>query len=529
MKKFIALVLAGAMALSLFSGCASEEEEAYVPTGKALLMEGDDPAEHLAEEPEPQVFSLAYSKDKSMNPLIGYSQTNRVLFSLMYQGLFAVDANGNPTPILCGAYQVTPSNMTYTFYLEESATFSDGSPVTVEDVIASMDRARNSDYYKGRFTYIDRVVPSSDGGIDFMLTTPYQNLPQLLDIPIVKASDVDAEYPIGSGPYVLSQDLGGMSLRRDLDWWGREHKIPVRADTISLVETESDAQVRDEFEFSDVALACVNPLSDTYAQFRCDFELWEVDSGIMLYLGCNVLYSDYFDDGFLRTVLTYAIDRATINEKYYRGHGMEATLCISPNSPHYSNTLAQSYAYDSLKFIDAISSWQIPKDPDNPDRKIKLLVNCDDSARVRTARYLAATLTEFGIPTGTLEYGAATKPTYEEVLRANNWDLHLGQTRLPSNYDLSEFFRLWGNLSWGGLPHEDILKKCKECLANSGNYYNLMQLLAEDGRIIPILFGNYYVFSERGLFDGLAPARDNAFYYTMGKTMSGIKIDTVYN
>ena len=529
MKRSVALLLLLAMIMGIFSGCAKEEEEAYVPTGSALLMEGDDPAEHLAEEPEPQNFSLAYDSGRSMNPLIGYSQTNRVLFSLIYQSLFSVDASGKPIPILCSAFQVTPSNMTYTFYLDDRATFSDGTPVTVDDVIASMERARNSDYYKGRFTYVDRVTPSSDGGVDFMLTTPYENFPQLLDIPIVKASQVDAEFPLGTGPYTFSEGLSGYTLLRNPNWWVKDVRIPVRAEVIPLVEAFSDTEVRDEFEFGDVGLACVNTLSDAYAQFRCDYELWEVDSGVMLYLGCNVLYSPYFDDGFLRTVLTYAIDRETINDKYYRGHGAVATLPISPNSPHYSTSLAAGYAYDSMKFINAISGWQVPKFPDEPDRKLRLLVNCDDSARLRTARYLAEVLTEFGIPTGTLEYGAATKPTYEEVLRANNWDLHLGQTRLPANYDLSEFFRLWGNLSWGGLPHEDILKKCKECLANSGNYYNLMQLLAEDGRVIPILFGNYSVYSARGMFDGLAPARDNAFCYSIGKTMSGIKIDTVYN
>ena len=35
-------------------------------------------------------------------------------------------------------------------------------------------------------------------------------------------------------------------------------------------------------------------------------------------------------------------------------------------------------------------------------------------------------------------------------------------------------------------------------------------------------------YAERGLFDNLAPARDNAFFYSMGKTLMGIQIDTVY-
>ena len=163
------------------------------------------------------------------------------------------------------------------------------------------------------------------------------------------------------------------------------------------------------------------------------------------------------------------------------------------------------------------------------ERKLKLLVNCDDSSRLRAARDIAKTLTELGIPCGTLEYSGSTHPTYQEVLSAGTYDIYLGQTRLSPNYNLCEFFRLWGNLSWGGLPTQEILDMCTKSLANSGNYYNLMQKLADDGRIIPVLFGHYNVYATRGMFDGLDPARDNCFYYSLGKTMSDIQIATVYD
>jgi peptide/nickel transport system substrate-binding protein len=245
-----------------------------------------------------------------------------------------------------------------------------------------------------------------------------------------------------------------------------------------------------------------------------------------------VLYSDYFkDNDTLRKALTYAIDRETLNEKHYRGGGKVSTIAASPMSPYYSESLASRYSYDPMKFIDLMSGWKPPAKEEGAkeERKLKLLVNCDDSSRLRTARDIARTLTELGIPCGTLEYSGNTHPTYQEVLSAGTYDIYLGQTRLSPNYNLCEFFRLWGNLSWGGLPTQEILDMCTKSLANSGNYYNLMQLLAEDGRIIPILFGNYSVYSTRGMFEGLTPARDNAFCYSIGKTMSGIKIDTVYN
>ena len=250
-----------------------------------------------------------------------------------------------------------------------------------------------------------------------------------------------------------------------------------------------------------------------------------MDSGVFLYLGCNVLYSDYFDDGYLRTKLTYAIDRETIIQENYNNRAQAATLATSPSSPYYNQSLAAQYGFDPLKFIGSISSWNIPKDPKQPDRKMRLLVNSDDSARLRTARNIAAALTEYGLPTETIEYGTNT---YIAVLQAGNWDVYLGQTRLPPNMDLSEFFRVWGNLSSGGMPTDSLLELCKDTLENSGSSYDLLKLVADDGRIIPILFGYHAVYAERGLFYNLDPTRDNAFYYSMGKTLAGIQLDTAY-
>ena len=154
MKKGISALLALALCLGCFTGCVgSIDNSGYVPTGDALLMEGEDPAEETI-APDSQDLTLAYYPDRSMNPLYGSDYTNRVLMSLMYQPLFAVDSNNNTTPILCSQYQVTPDNRTWTIYLEPDATFSDGTRVTVQDVVASYEQARQNVYYKGRFTHI---------------------------------------------------------------------------------------------------------------------------------------------------------------------------------------------------------------------------------------------------------------------------------------------------------------------------------------------------------------------------------------
>ena len=537
MKKWISLLLALTLTAGMLGGCGKKkEEEAYVPTGDAIVMSDADLAT-IPDEREPQSVTLAYDPSRSLHPLIGNDLSNRVVMSLLYQGLFATDSNNEPHPILCSHYQVSSDNRTYTYYIDKKATFSDGSPVTGEDVMATYEYARDkSSYYKGRFFHVlsmEQVHDDSLGedGIRFVLSTAYQDFSMLQTIPILKASQLEEDFPLGTGPYVLKQETSKATLLRNSSWWCNV-ETPVRADIVNLVPVSSQSDLRDEFEFGDVSIAVANPLSDSFAEYSCDYELWNNDSGYFMYLGVNVTYSDYFKDErnmALRHALTYALDRETIIENNFRGKAYAATLPASPGSPYYNESLAERYAYDDLKFLDAISGFEPIKDEKMNIKKMRLLVNVDDSARLRTARNIAATLTNMGIPCGTLEYGSHTDYSYEDLLRSHNWDLYLGKTRLSPNMDMSPFFKGYGSLFFGGLTSDELYAMCKETLADRGNYYNLHKLVAEDGRIVPLLFGYDAVYAKRGVFDGLSPSRDNVFFYTIGKTMSEIQIKTVYN
>ena len=534
MSKPISLLLALTLVLGMFSGCANQtDNSAYVPTGDAILLEGQEPEDIMPEEEEEQSLYLAYYPDRSLNPLYGSDYTNRILMSLMYQPLFAVNNKKQPTPILCGQYRVSANQRNWFIYLDPNATFSDGSAVRVEDVIASYTQAMQNDYYKNRFLmHLISVEPTEDGGIQFALDTAMDNLPILLDVPIVKASDVgrnEGTPPIGSGPYVFAEGVGGAALVRNENWWCGNTKIPARDKAIELIPVTSTAEVRDAFQFGGdkaVSVVCANPMSDSFAEYRCDYELWEIESGYMMYIGCNILYSEHFDDGTLRTFLTYGIDRETLNQDAYKGMADAVTLPCSPTEVFYNKTLASNYGYDPMKFVDYLARFRIPTDKKTGGpKKMVLLVNSEDSARVRIARNIAENLTNLGLPTGTLECRGSN---FKNVLVAGTYDIYLGMTRLSPNMDLTEFFRPYGEMSRGGLQHETLYSMCLNALENNGNYYNLYQKLVQDGRVIPVMFGHYNVYAERGLMPDLEPARDNVFYYSLGKTMEDCLMEEVY-
>lgn len=580
MKRWIAALLVCASIAGIFSGCGKKTEDVYEPTGDALLMEGQEPEVTIPDDPALQSLTLAYAPERSMNPLIGLNLSNRLLFSLIYQGLFAVDSRSVAHPILASGYKLTPDRKTATVIINPMARFSDGSRVTPEDVYATYAAAKKSDYFGGHFSHIADFQVSGTDSITFYLDTPFENFPVLLDIPILKEGHDQDDFPVGTGPYTFrrillnppkaeaeeeeteqeteeaedvptettvpigASDLPApdtveeivsanaryeYSLAKVTNWWCAEKvTLPTQADTIQLVVADSQTEIRDNFQFNGLGMAAANPMTDSYAEYRCDYELWECENGIMLYLGVNVLYSDFFKNNnfTLRRALTKAIDREYINNTFFNGKCQPTAIPTAPNSVYYSKSLAAGYTYDPLGFVSDIAGYNFPRDDKNQKKKLKLLVNANDSARLRTARYLAAQLTELGVETGVLEYGATGKYTYTDILRAGTYDLYLGEVRLNPTYDLTEFFRSGGKLSWGGIVDGDILAMQREALADRGNYYNLNKLVADDGKIIPILFGTTCIYANRGSLLDQSPSRDNAFFYTLGASLEDIRIQT---
>ena len=509
MKRILSLILC--LSFLFLCGC-SQAGKPYVPTGDAL-MDADDqgPVPTAPQNNDQNSLVLTYYPNQSLNPYLCTDFTNRVLFSLLYQGLFSTDRSYQTEPVLCKQYSVSQDMRSYTFYLE-NATFSDGSALTAQDVVASLQAAKESTMYKGRFLHIADMAVSG-GNVVITLDTPMENLPLILDIPIVKASQVAENAPLGTGPYVMTATAANANLHRRTNWWSNA-TLQITAPTIALVTATSAAQIRDEFEFSDLSLVCADPCSDRYVDYRCDYELWDCENGMFMYISfCKE--GKIFSDPKLRAALTYAIDRDSLVSEFYRDFARSTTLPTSPLFPSYSQTLADRYSYDPMKFSQAVS------DAGLTGTTITMLVNKDDSLRLRVAKAIAESIEACGLK---VQLSELSGNAYLEALQYRVFDLHLSQTRLSPNMDLSAFFHTNGALSHGGVNDVAAYALALQALENHGNYYTLYQTIMDEGLLCPILAGSYAVYATRGLLTGLTPARDNIFYYSLGKTMEQAKI-----
>ena len=510
MKKIISILLCLCLFAGLLTGCVEEENpEAYVPTGDALYW-GDEDETVESERDTDQQLSLVYYTDKELNPLKATDYTNRMLMPLIYQGLFSVNRDYEVVPILCSNYTVSADMMKYEFTIDPRATFSDGTPVTAEDVTNSLAKAKKHNYFSGRMRYMRSFSATEDGTVVIKLKYPYENLPMLLDIPIVKATELDEAFPLGSGPYKLAGSENYRFLTKCTNWWCESKDLLITDEQIPLTPADSVAHIRDQFEFSDVGVVLTDPGSDRYADYRCDYELWDCETGLFVFLGVNKS-SSVFKKKEVRQALTRGINREYLCDTYYRGFATPAELPASPNSPYYSQVLAQQYAYDSMTFTSMLSEVT--------GKKVRLLVNKDDSLRTRVAQEIGRMLNAGGF---IVEVVSQPTSVYKEMLEEGEYDLYLGQTKLSPNMDLSPFFSADGALKYGGMDNLGVFTQCLQALENQGNYYTLHQTIMDEAYLCPVLFRSYAVYANRGLLTDLKPARDNIFSYTIGKNLTQV-------
>lgn len=501
MKKIIPILLILSLLL-----CACGTQGAYVPTGDGLddaTVGGNVPDD----TPTAQEVTLVYDPQAGWNPYTCADHTNRALFSLLYQSLFTVSGDYRVEPQLCSRYSVSDDGKIYIFYLEQ-ATFSDGTPLQAQDVAASLEAARAGKIYGGRLSRVENISVTADGGVRVVLSAAYADLPLLLNIPIVPAAQVNSDRPDGTGPYRLQNTTGGLRLSLRENWWCQAD-LPLQAETIPLVAAQGAKAIRDEFELGDVDLVCADPSADSYVDFRSDYDLWECESGGFLYLGCRAK-STVFSNDAVRQALTYAIDRTALVNEFYHTFGRAAVLPASPASPYYSAALAAQYDYAPEKFR------QVLQDEGLADSEITLLVNQEDGRRVKVAQAIAEMLEDCAL---VVTVKALSGSAYTTALTYGNYDLHLGQTALSPNMDLSAFFEKGGTLDYGGMNNSEIAELCRQVLATGQDYATLHRAVLDDAMLCPIAFLSYALFVRADLFTAFSPAQDCIFYYSLGKSM----------
>jgi peptide/nickel transport system substrate-binding protein len=235
------VVLSLLLALAIVMGaCAAP---AAAPAADTAAEEAA-PAEEAAAPAEAAGGTLTfgrYADSRFLDPVWNDANLDIWVLNSLYDTLLHSTRDGQDViPALASDYEVSDDGLTFTVTLRDGIMFADGSDITPDDVVFSIDRARNPEHGIWSFTLesVDSVEAVGDNQVQFNLNRPDPALPAALAmfnsavLPKALYEAVDgetdeekarafAESPIGSGPFVLTEWVRGehMVMERNPYYW----------------------------------------------------------------------------------------------------------------------------------------------------------------------------------------------------------------------------------------------------------------------------------------------------------------------
>lgn len=314
----------------------------------------------------------------------------------VYDTLVEPDANLAMKPALATEWSTSEDQLTWTFTLREGVTFTDGSPLTAEDVVYSytriIDEKLNAAY---RFATVESVTAPDPGTVVVTLTAPTPNLLASLGgfkgVAIVKKSNVESGVvktePIGSGPFTVASYTAGDSIKlvRNDSYWGTKPKLDgvtftfVKDPTVALQNLRGG-----EVQWTD------NLPPQQVPALREDDELVvrSVPSSDYWYLALNQSREPY-DNVEVRRAVAFALDRAAITKAAKFGLATVNQTAIPEDSAFY---------YDYAPYQrDPAQAKQLLAAAGVTDLTMDLMVTNEYPETVTAAQVIAAQLKDVGI------------------------------------------------------------------------------------------------------------------------------------
>lgn len=237
------------VATSVLAGCStsSSADDQAEPTGGSLIY-----LEH-------QTFNTLYPPSAGFYPNGGL--VNNTTDRLLYQNPTTLELE----PWIATAYEVNDDATEYTFTLRDDVSYSDGTPLDAENVVANFDLYGKGD--PDRKLTVSEAINNYDHGevvdpttVKFHFTAPAPGFAQAvstINSGLVSNAtlerDVDGFGPgnatdiIGSGPFVVAEEKVGteikLTAREDYDWApeSRAHQGRAHLDDVTYVVTPEDS------------------------------------------------------------------------------------------------------------------------------------------------------------------------------------------------------------------------------------------------------------------------------------------------
>lgn len=466
---------------------------------------------------ESLVVGIQSTKTTTIRPLDPQERDMLSIYEMVWESLVYIDDNYMPQGLLAESWNISSNGKTWTFTLRENVLFSDGTPLTAADVVASVnyilaratdEASANQGFYQNLKYYISSVSADGDRNVIFKVKRPSYAFLYELTFPVVKAYETELDNPIGTGPYMISGFVPGdyMMLEYNPNWW----KMKPDCKSIMVDFANTASELMQDYEYARVdtiftrSIAASQYKSGTSA-ISMSYRTPQLECLLM-----NNNANELTANG--RNAIRYTIDVEKIISTVYSGMAIRTLTPMYPGTWTYNDNLSSYYMRDLDKARQLLEEdgWDDSDENGVLDRlgkegkqvnfhlRFYVYEEPDNDVRVEAANIIAESLAEIGIE---CKPETLTLSEMQEKLSAGSYDLALVSYAMDDAPD----------------PGFLLMRK------NTGNYTryasNTMNELHEDLRKT-ISFSDYQskLMQIQQKF-----AEDNPFiclYYRMGAVLS---------
>ncbi len=480
-NRILSLLLAGVMALGLTACGASNAGAAADETGSAAVST-ESASSDTAASGEKIINVGVTNTIGSLNPLLlNGGEINKYATGLMFLPLMELDADLNFEGMLADSI-TTEDNKNFIVHIDDAATWSDGTPVTADDVVYTALRLASPVIGNTAMMYyvfegvgddgfveegaesIDGIQKVDDKTVQFttkeeMPITTFENsyARYLLTLPkhvIEQYSEEELStadwfnHPdVVSGPFIVTDfDVDHyISYEANKDYWKGAPKI----DKLNIKIVDG-SQLYAGLQSGEIDIT-QQTMSDIPQE---DYESVEALDNVDVVYGSPVTNQSVFiqtknvPDVKVRQAMLYAIDRQQILEELLNGHGEIVDGFLSSASPFYDDSLTPvSYDPEKAKALLEEAGW-------DGSQTIRFYVNSGDSTFVNAASIIAAEWAAVGIKA---EIQTVDFATLMSVAGTEDYDvLAVQYTYAPVDPYPDVAWLLGGEGSWTGYSDDTL-------------------------------------------------------------------------
>jgi peptide/nickel transport system substrate-binding protein len=356
---------------------------------------------HRARAQGKNVLRMGFADEVlTLDPIKTVYGADILIQGIMFSRLLRASADRKELfPGLASSHEISADGKTYTFKLAE-ARFSDGSPITAEDVAFSFTRMRfqKDSAYAGPFTALEKTEAADPKTVVMHLNktfTPFIQNVEIWNSGIVPKAAVEklgddkfAQEPVSSGPFRLVEWKKGDRVILEKNPHYYRPGLP-HLDGIEILYVPDDNTRVSMLRAGEVDMIMGAPYPLIQALGAEGFQATPEPSSVMAEMLINHS-AEPFNDILIRQAVSIGIDRKAIADAVTLGMAQPASSLMAPVLNYFNTDLP-------VPVRDVAKAKALLAQAGKPGLSFELLISAGLAADERTAVLIQSQLAEAGI------------------------------------------------------------------------------------------------------------------------------------